>query len=264
MRNPENKSHWAHTLLDATRGFSGRAAVFLIGDGRLHLEAARNIDCPAPSDDTPLTSAPAFASAVETRDTLVALRTCSELSEPLAAYLGDTSEKCWLIPIVARHGVDAILYADSGDVDVDALELLASLVGATIDPPAPVPVAAPEPLVNIASAQKTEPSAQKPEILSWFSLSREDRELHLRAQRFARVQVAQIRLYQSEKVKNGRATHDLYTSLKEEIDAARESFRREILNATDSMVDYLHLELVRTLANDDVEFLGQDYPGPMV
>jgi hypothetical protein len=29
-------------------------------------------------------------------------------------------------------------------------------------------------------------------------------------------------------------------------------------------VDYLHLELVRTLANDDVELLGQDYPGPMV
>ncbi len=106
--------------------------------------------------------------------------------------------------------------------------------------------------------------AQKPEILSWFSLSREDRELHLRAQRFARVQVAEIRLYQSEKVKKGRAAHDLYTSLKEEIDSAREAFRAEFLNASDSMVDYLHLELVRTLANDDAEVLGQDYPGPMV
>jgi hypothetical protein len=30
------------------------------------------------------------------------------------------------------------------------------------------------------------------------------------------------------------------------------------------MVDYLHLELVRTLANDDAEALGKDYPGPMV
>ena len=76
--------------------------------------------------------------------------------------------------------------------------------------------------------------------------------------------MAEIRLYQSEKVKNGRAAHDLYTSLKEEIDSAREAFRSEFLNASDSMVDYLHLELVRTLANDDVELLGQKYPGAMV
>jgi hypothetical protein len=88
--------------------------------------------------------------------------------------------------------------------------------------------------------------------------------MHLRAQRFARVQVAQIRLYQSEKVKIGRTAHDLYTSVKEEVDAAREVFRREFLNSSDSMVDYLHLEMVRTLANDDADVLGKDYPGPMV
>jgi hypothetical protein len=78
------------------------------------------------------------------------------------------------------------------------------------------------------------------------------------------VQVAEIRLYQSEKVKIGRAAHDLYTSVKEEIDSAREGFRRKFLNASDSMVDYLHLELVGTLANDDADVLGRDYPGPMV
>jgi len=76
--------------------------------------------------------------------------------------------------------------------------------------------------------------------------------------------VAGIRLYQSESVKNGRAAHDLYTSLKTEIDSARDAFRSEFLNASDSMVDYLHLELVRTLANDDVELLGPEYPGAMV
>jgi hypothetical protein len=30
------------------------------------------------------------------------------------------------------------------------------------------------------------------------------------------------------------------------------------------MVDYLHLELVQTLANDDPDLLGNNYPGPMV
>ncbi len=33
------------------------------------------------------------------------------------------------------------------------------------------------------------------------------------------------------------------------------------LNASDSMVDYLHLELVRTLANDDAEVLGEGLSG---
>jgi hypothetical protein len=273
LRHFENEGQWSHTLVDATRGFCGRAALFLVRDGKLHFEAARNIDGPGPADGVALESAPAFVTAVETRDTLVAMRTSRELSEPLAAYLCQSlgqETRCCLFPIVTRQGVPAVLYADSSEVDVDALELLVATVGAVIETrPAP-PAASPPPetLVTISAATPSAPSnsapAQKPEILSWFSLSHEDRQLHLRAQRFARVQVAEIRLYQSEKVKNARAAHDLYTSLKEEILSGREVFRSKFLNASDSMVDYLHLELVRTLANDDVELLGQDYPGPMV
>jgi hypothetical protein len=267
LRHFENEGQWSHTLVDATRGFCGRAALFLIHDRKLRFEAARNIDGPGPVEEVGLDAAPAFGTAVETRDTLVAMRTGSELSELLAAFLGHSpdqgSARCCLFPIVTRQGVPAVLYADSAEVDVDALELLVATAGAVLEsrpaaPARPAPVASVDGLVTI-----TAPS-QKPEILSWFSLSHEDRELHLRAQRFARVQVAGIRLYQSEKVKNGRAAHDLYTSLKEEIDSTRETFRREFLNASDSMVDYLHLELVRTLANDDIELLGHDYPGPMV
>jgi len=29
------------------------------------------------------------------------------------------------------------------------------------------------------------------------------------------------------------------------------------------MIDYFHVELVRTLANDDASMLGPDYPGPL-
>jgi hypothetical protein len=278
LRHYEDERQWSNALVDATRGFCGRAALFLIRDRRLHLETTRNFDDADLREDIPLDSAPAFATGVETRDTLVVMRTSSELSEPVAAYLGEAldpgANKAYLFPVVTRHDVPAILYADSGDVDVDALDLLVAMAGAVLDfesaravpsaapavePPSPAPV---DGLVTITVPVSAPP--QKSEILSWFTLSREDRELHLRAQRSARVQVAQIRLYQSEKVKNGRAAHDLYTSLIVEIDSAREAFRREFLNASDSMVDYLHLELVRTLANDDAEVLGRDYPGPMV
>jgi hypothetical protein len=261
LRSFENERQWSNTLVDATRGFCGRAALFLIRDRKLHLETTRNFDDADLTAEVSLDEAPAFAAAIETRDTLVAMRSSGELSGPIAAYLGEGSSsddgKVHLFPVVAGPDVPAILYADSGELDVDALELLVATAGAVLEPRRGANVPG-DGLVNIAVP------TPKPEILSWFSLSHGDRDLHLRAQRFARVQVAEIRLYQSEKVKNARAAHDLYTSLKEEIDTAREAFRREFLNASDSMVDYLHLELVRTLANDDAEVLGPNYPGAMV
>ena len=36
------------------------------------------------------------------------------------------------------------------------------------------------------------------------------------------------------------------------------------MSKSDSMVDYFHLDIVRTLANDDADLLGTDYPGPMI
>ncbi len=81
------------------------------------------------------------------------------------------------------------------------------------------------------------------------------------AQRFAKVKIAEIQLYQSAAVKSGRASRDLYGSLKPHIDAAREAFREKFSGST---ADYLHAELVRVLANDDASLLGPAYPGPLV
>jgi hypothetical protein len=88
--------------------------------------------------------------------------------------------------------------------------------------------------------------------------------LDLRAQRFARVRVAGMRLYQAEAVARGREQQSLYRELKTEIDAARAAFEQEFLSARPSLPDYLHLELVRTLAHDDAARLGPDYPGPLL
>lgn len=280
LRAFENERQWANTLVDSTRGFCGRAALFLVRDRKLHLETTRNFDDADLGDEVPLEQAPALATAIDTRDTLVAMRTASELSGPIAAYLNydeaATDPKCHLFPVLVRDDVPSVLYVDSGDIDVSAIELLVAIAGAVLDSrPAPPVEVAPDQevatavrhgngLVTITATALPGPSTPKPEILSWFSLTREDRELHLRAQRFARVQVAGMTLYQAEGVKKGRTSHDLYTSLRKEIDSARDAYRREFLDASDSMVDYLHLELVRTLANDDVEVLGKDYPGPMV
>jgi hypothetical protein len=83
------------------------------------------------------------------------------------------------------------------------------------------------------------------------------------AQRFARVRVAEIQLYQTEAVKEGRASRDLYGSLKWHIDDAREVFREKFLTAADGTSDYLHAEMLHALANDDATLMGPGYPGPL-
>jgi hypothetical protein len=98
----------------------------------------------------------------------------------------------------------------------------------------------------------------------WSELTREEKELHLRAQRFARVKVAQLRLYKSEEVKAARAGQELYAVLREDIDRARAEYEAEFTGKTPTMLDYLHLELLSTLANDDAAAFGKDYPGPLV
>ena len=83
------------------------------------------------------------------------------------------------------------------------------------------------------------------------------------AQRFAKVKVAEIQLYQAAAVKDGRAAGDLYGSLKAHIDDAREAFRERFLKPPGGAADHLHAEFVRALANDDATLLGPGYPGPM-
>ena len=83
------------------------------------------------------------------------------------------------------------------------------------------------------------------------------------AQRFAKVKIAEIQLYQAPAVKSGRSSRDLYGALRPHIDAAREAFRERYLSNGSPVADYLHSEFLRALANDDPTLLGPDYPGPL-
>jgi hypothetical protein len=113
-------------------------------------------------------------------------------------------------------------------------------------------------LAGAALERRSRP-APLPETL----LSPGEEALFLRAQRFARVRVAEIRLAKSRQVVEGRAARRLYALLKEEIDVARIDYAREFLQASPFMPDYLHAELIRTLANEDTAVLGEEYPGPL-
>jgi hypothetical protein len=73
-----------------------------------------------------------------------------------------------------------------------------------------------------------------------------------------------MRLQDAQAVQSGRTKRDLYGALRQRIDDTRTAFHDQYFTTCPSMVDYLHLELVRTLAHDDADLLGKDYPGPLV
>ncbi len=254
----------AAALLDASAGFASGAAVLRAAAGVARGVRIRGVSDPAAEKfaglEIPLAAAAALAGAVETRDPVSAVTSPAEISSQLTEIAGHAAgDRAWIFPLAADDRVPALLYC-WGTVEIAALELLAQAAApawSALDaPPKTAAARAAAGLVQLGT-----PAAAGS---AWDSLSPEEQKIHLRAQRFARVEAAEMRLRQTEAVQAGRAQRDLYRTLRSSIDAARDKFQRTYFAACPTMVDYLHLELVRTLANDDAELLGQDYPGPLV
>jgi hypothetical protein len=91
-----------------------------------------------------------------------------------------------------------------------------------------------------------------------------ERGTHTKARRFARLLVSEIKLYNEEKVKQGRESNDLYDRLKEAIDRSREMYDKRVEPPVASKFDYFHYELVNDLAEGDPNRLGSGYPGSAV
>jgi hypothetical protein len=92
----------------------------------------------------------------------------------------------------------------------------------------------------------------------------EERRLHNDARRFARLLISEIKLYNEQKVAEGRSEHDLYDRLREYIDRSREMYDKRVKAEVATRYDYFHGELVNTLAEGDASKLGSNYPGATV
>lgn len=273
MRQASDSEELAGTLVDSASRFAPSVAFFRVDGDAARGERIRGIEGEAADRfvglSIPLASAAALAGAVETRDPVTAVPTEKEVSAAVAGVFGHAGEgRVTIIPVQVREQVRGLLYAPGG-AQLPALETLcqvAAAVWGSLEPvvvnvPAPAPAPAPE-LVQIAGVAPA--SAPQRPRQTWESLPVEEQQTHLKAQRFARVQVSQMRLHEAQRVQSGRANRDLYGALQQRIDDTRTVFRERFFAACPSMVDYLHLELVRTLAQEDADLLGKDYPGPLV
>ncbi len=97
-----------------------------------------------------------------------------------------------------------------------------------------------------------------------IEVGEEERRLHNDARRFARLLVSEIKLYNEQKVKEGRDSADLYERLREAIDRSREMYDKRVQPPVAAKFDYFHYELVSTLAEGEETKLGEDYPGATV
>jgi hypothetical protein len=156
-------------------------------------------------------------------------------------------------------------------------------------PPAPVaapPAPQPEPVQATPFAYKPEPeeapagspsfvapvpavaeikeAAPTPPAQSSTMQSDEEVRAHNDARRFARLLVSEIKLYNEQKVVEGRRSHDLYERLKEDIDRSRQMYEKRVSASVAAKFDYFYDELLHTLGEGDPVKLGSGCPGPTV
>jgi len=114
-------------------------------------------------------------------------------------------------------------------------------------------------VVEVASAHAASAAAAAAATDPLAGLSPEDADVHRKAQRFARLLVDEIKLYNQAKVAEGRRNKDLYDRLKEDIDKSRGTFQKRYGSTVAASGDYFQHELVRSLAEDDVSIMGKNF-----
>lgn len=171
-----------------------------------------------------------------------------------------------LLPLVIKGKVAALVYVDGGadgasGLDRSAMELLVRMTGLWLEVLSfrkSVPAehshveahaSAPMPARTPAAAQTAKAAAAPAPA--------ED-EAHIKARKFAKLLVEEIKLYNQDKVSEGRSRKDLYDRLREDIDKSRATYDRRY-GQTITDVDYFTQELVRILGDNDRAALGANF-----
>jgi hypothetical protein len=202
------------------------------------------------------------ASAAHTPEPQTSYQPTSDYGEPQPEFSGaNTMETSYVQPEAAIEEPSA---PAGGAYEFSAVEEASAApegvadesAWGIVEPPASSEPAPPSPLGRRRYGQ----DADLPVDVS----NDEERRLHNDARRFARLLISEIKLYNEQKVAEGRSEHDLYDRLREYIDRSREMYDKRVKAEVAARYDYFHGELVNTLAEGDVSKLGSNYPGATV
>jgi hypothetical protein len=179
---------------------------------------------PVPAFNDPFAAhTPAFASG----HAMAAAASASDASAPVASAAVEA-------PAIGSESPSATSEVQSAVVEMDP------------------PLAEPIPIAHA----ETEASPEAPPAAS---ISPEDQEVHRKAQRFARLLVDEIKLYNQAKVAEGRKNKDLYNRLKEVIEKSRGTYQKRYGNTVAGSGNYFQHEIIRSLAEDDLSIMGANF-----
>jgi hypothetical protein len=281
-----NQKEILRALLDNTVLYSGRAALFVVKNGSAigwQGIAFKNNDA---IKDFGLDIHSGLASRVMQSRTLEA-GASSDVDQHFTSKFGAPAGAVVLLPLLLKDKISALVYADGGinggALDVAALDVLVRATSAWLEvisqrkqaqrdgapepemhtaPAANDPFAAHAPSHSQAEIEPA-PAAAMSAAAAWggptATPSGEDRETHGKAQRFARLLIDEIKLYNHAKVSEGRKHKDLYDRLKEDIEKSRSTYQKRYGNSVAGAADYFSQELIRSLAEDDVSLLGSNF-----
>jgi hypothetical protein len=281
-----NQKEILRALLDNTVLYSGRAALFVVKNGSAigwQGIAFKNNDA---IKDFGLDINSGLASRVMQLRALEA-GASSDVDQHFTSRFGAPDGDVVLLPLLLKDKISALVYADGGTeggaLDVAALDVLVRATSAWLEvisqrkqaqrdgtpepemhtaPAANDPFAAHAPSHSQAEVEPA-PAAAMSAAAAWggptSTPSGEDRETHGKAQRFARLLIDEIKLYNHAKVSEGRKHKDLYDRLKEDIEKSRSTYQKRYGNSVAGAADYFSQELIRSLAEDDVSLLGSNF-----
>ena len=262
-RSTEEVATW---LLDSSGSFGGSAALFEVRGSRLKGVRSRGFPTSGAESfdelEASLDEAPALAHSIQEREPVVAIGSAAEVSMRIVNALRQApGEKVYLFPMAIQEKVVAILYVTPGERQTDsaALELLTGAAACAAQ------ILASEESSAVRPAPPELVAIQGVDMRAHASVPAADirrQALEARARWFARTEVARMRLTNRKALEQGRMQRDIYSALRPEIEAARRTYRQDYLAVSPVIADYLHRELV-TLAYDDANLLGPEYPGSL-
>jgi hypothetical protein len=312
VRQASGQKEILSALLDSASQFSSRAALFVVrgaslvgwqGRGFANNEAIKNFT---------LESSGGLGARVLQEKTPVRARAEDMDADFSATFAAPADNRVFLLPLLLKEKVAAVLYADAGtgvagQLDDAALEMLMLSGGLWLEivalrrataadgaEPAAAPVekneavavesapsapayAAPPVAEPVAEAQAEPAMAEaQPEAalmamaaaagaesvpaLVPVAAPADDDAVHRKAQRFAKLLVDEIKLYNKGKVQEGKTNCDLYDRLKEDIEKSRAAYEKRYSNTAAGSAHYFDQEIIRNLADNDRSLLGAGFP----
>lgn len=191
------------------------------------------------------------------------------VSEP---FPSPAAESDFSAPAVAEYEFETVAPTSAAvefEAPAQSFDVPASFQADEFSPVTSSPAFESAPVAEAVAVETIAEAAPKPSTRSRLSernvdlpieVSDDERRLHNDARRFARLLVSEIRLYNEQKVKEGRDAGDLYERLREAIDRSREMYDKRVQPPVAAKFDYFHYELVSSLAEGDEGKLGPSYP----